>query len=139
MLLRFVDPTPLPAPLSFHVTPFSSLHPLHSPPSPLLFTFLLIILPVLYFHFLLVIFLPLPILLQLLLPNSLTLTPFPLSFNSIPLPPVTSPSPNHVPYLTLHTPLHAGHMEGVVMRGHCNDELWGLASHPTQPLYCTAG
>ena len=28
---------------------------------------------------------------------------------------------------------------GVVMRAHCNDELWGLATHPRKPQYCTVG
>lgn len=26
-----------------------------------------------------------------------------------------------------------------LIRGHCNDELWGLATHPTKPEYCTVG
>lgn len=29
--------------------------------------------------------------------------------------------------------------KGVVMRAHCNDELWGLATHPHKPQYCTVG
>jgi len=29
--------------------------------------------------------------------------------------------------------------EGVLMRAHCNDELWGLATHPSRPEYCTVG
>lgn len=28
---------------------------------------------------------------------------------------------------------------GVVMQAHCNDELWGVATHPTRPEYCTVG
>jgi hypothetical protein len=30
-------------------------------------------------------------------------------------------------------------LDGILMRGHCNDELWGLATHPTRPLYCSVG
>lgn len=26
-----------------------------------------------------------------------------------------------------------------ILRGHCNDELWGLATHPTLPQFCTTG
>ena len=29
--------------------------------------------------------------------------------------------------------------EESILRGHCNDELWGLATHPTLPLFCTTG
>jgi WD40 repeat protein len=28
---------------------------------------------------------------------------------------------------------------GIVMQAHCNDELWGVAAHPTRPEYCTVG
>lgn len=28
---------------------------------------------------------------------------------------------------------------GLEVRGHCNDELWGLACHPTKPQYITVG
>jgi WD40 repeat protein len=31
------------------------------------------------------------------------------------------------------------HSGGVVMQAHCNDELWGVATHPTRPEYCTVG
>lgn len=30
-------------------------------------------------------------------------------------------------------------LSSVVMRGHCNDELWGLGTHPRLPVYCTVG
>lgn len=30
-------------------------------------------------------------------------------------------------------------MKGVLVRGHCNDELWGVATHPSLPEYCTVG
>ena len=29
--------------------------------------------------------------------------------------------------------------DGVLMRAHCNDELWGLATHPCKPEFCTVG
>ena len=28
---------------------------------------------------------------------------------------------------------------GVLVQGHCNDELWGLATHPKIPEFCTVG
>lgn len=28
---------------------------------------------------------------------------------------------------------------GIVMQAHCNEELWGVATHPTRPEYCTVG
>ena len=28
---------------------------------------------------------------------------------------------------------------GVLMQGHCNNELWGVATHPTKPEFCTVG
>eukprot|EP00981_Chlorochromonas_danica_P009096 scaffold2486_cov169-Ochromonas_danica.AAC.15 len=28
---------------------------------------------------------------------------------------------------------------GIIVRGHCNDEVWGIATHPTLPEYCTVG
>ena len=31
-------------------------------------------------------------------------------------------------------------LKGVVLiRSHCNDELWGVATHPTEPQYCSVG
>lgn len=30
-------------------------------------------------------------------------------------------------------------MCGIIQRGHCNDELWGLATHPFLPQFCTVG
>jgi len=29
--------------------------------------------------------------------------------------------------------------KGFITRGHCNDELWGIATHPTLPYFCTVG
>jgi WD40 repeat protein len=29
--------------------------------------------------------------------------------------------------------------DGVLTRGHCNDELWGIATHPKLPEFCTVG
>lgn len=29
--------------------------------------------------------------------------------------------------------------KGVLIRGHCNNELWGLSTHPLLPEYCTVG
>jgi hypothetical protein len=28
---------------------------------------------------------------------------------------------------------------GILVRGHCNDELWGLSTHPRLPEFCTVG
>ena len=28
---------------------------------------------------------------------------------------------------------------GILVRGHCNDELWGLATHPKYSEFCTVG
>lgn len=30
-------------------------------------------------------------------------------------------------------------MKGVILRAHCNDELWGIAEHPTKPEFCSVG
>ncbi len=29
--------------------------------------------------------------------------------------------------------------KGVITRGHCNEELWGIATHPKLPQYCSVG
>lgn len=29
--------------------------------------------------------------------------------------------------------------DSVIMRSHCNDELWGVATHPSRPEFCTVG
>jgi hypothetical protein len=138
MLLRFLDPCSLPAPLSSHASLFSShhpLHPLHPLPSP--FPFPVpphhphSLLPLSPYHTSTLLTLP-----QLLLPLFLLLLLLLLllSHSCTALPPLPSPM-----FPPPYTPIHTGHMEGVIMRGHCNDELWGLATHPTQPLYCTTG
>jgi microtubule-associated protein-like 6 len=30
-------------------------------------------------------------------------------------------------------------LRGIIMQAHCNDELWGVASHPTKPEFCSVG
>jgi WD40 repeat protein len=40
----------------------------------------------------------------------------------------------------LYEPSHTSvQSNGVIMRGHCNEEVWGLATHPFKPEFCTTG